>query len=220
MARLFLTEREMAFISDVTKEYIKDVVGACIYYYPISELKTKNHDVYNESIEKIYDNPIKIEAHVGMPDQKVTTGKLGFEQNWTLELYIQYRDMVDKGIQMSVGDFFSYGTIVYEIVNLQFIRNIYGQVENIDGIKVVGQNVREGQFKINKIIGPTSREFTDDDAIKKDFYQQRGFESNEEGETKDIRDLQKEELLGKPISGPAKVSKEADTNDLSSFYDE
>ena len=35
MARLFITPRELNFISDITKEIIKDVVGQKVYYYPI-----------------------------------------------------------------------------------------------------------------------------------------------------------------------------------------
>lgn len=219
MSRLFITPREMNFISDITKECIKDINGQAIYYYPISEIKTKNHDVYNESMEKVFDNPIKIEALVDMPTQRDTTGKIGYEQNWTLEAYIQHRDMVEKGINVAVGDFFTYGAITYEIVAVNFIRNIFGQVENIDGIKIIGQNARESQFKLSKIHGPTQADYNDLDAIQETFVQQRGFETNREGVTADKRDLQA--IIDKPISGPAEVSKEGDTTNAgSSFYDE
>lgn len=218
MARLFVTPREMNFISDITKEVIKDVVGQFIYYYPISEIKTKNHDIYNESPEKIFDNPIKIEALVDMPVQKDTTGRVGYEQRWTIEAYIQHRDMVDKGIQLAVGDFFSYGSIVYEMIAVSFIRNIYGQTEHVDGYKLTGQNARESQFKLAKIHGPTLRgEYSDPDAVQDTFIQQRGFSENREGPTADTRDLQK--VIDKPISGPAEISKKGDPADVgSSFY--
>lgn len=220
MSRLFITPRELAFISDITKECIKDIGGQFIVYYPISELKTKTHELYNEATEKIFDNPIKIEALVGQPVQSNTTGKMGFEQNWTLEVFLQHRDMVDKNINVAVGDFFTYGPVAYEIVGANFIRNIYGQVEHIDGITLVGQNVRESQFKLSKIIGPTAQVYSDSDAVQTTFVQQRGFESNDEGLTADIRDLQK--ITDKPISGePAEVSKKGDETDAgSSFYGE
>lgn len=221
MARLFVTLREINFISDITKEYIKDIVGQFICYYPISEIKTKNHDVYNESIEKVFDNPIKIEAHIAQPVQTNTTGKMGYEQNWTLEVFVQHRDMINKGINISVGDFFTYGGITYEIVAADFVRNIFGQAEHIDGIKLTGQNVRESQFKVPKMEGPTAEDYADPDAVQDTFIQQRGFENNKQGSTADQRDLQKSGVLTEPISGPAEVSKEGDPEDVgSSFYDE
>lgn len=219
MARLFVTPRELNFISDITKEYVKDIIGQFIYYYPISEIKTTNHDVYNESIEKVFDNPIKIEAHVGQPVQKNTTGKVGYEQNWTLEVFIQHRDMIDKGINISVGDFFTYGPVTYEIVAADFIRNIFGQVEHVDGIKLTGQNVRESQFKVPQIGGPTQADYGDPNAVQDEFVQQRGFDNNRQGPTADKRDLQETGVLTEPISGPAEVSGDGDPDDVgSAFY--
>ena len=47
MSRLFITPREIDFINDVAKEVLKDVAGQKIYYFPISEVKTRVHDVYH-----------------------------------------------------------------------------------------------------------------------------------------------------------------------------
>ena len=58
MARLFLTPREINFMNDVAKELVKDVVGQKIYYFPISEVKSRVHDIYEESADKIFENPI------------------------------------------------------------------------------------------------------------------------------------------------------------------
>ena len=76
MARLFITPREMNFISDITKEVIKDVNGQKIMYFPISELKTKAHDVYNEALEKVFDNPVSIDALVDAQYQQETKSLL------------------------------------------------------------------------------------------------------------------------------------------------
>ena len=222
MSRLFVTNREINFISDITKEVIKDIVGSKVRYYPISELKTKTHKIYNESPEKIFDNPIEIEALVSSPETEITAGKIGYEQNWTLEAYVQSRDLIQKEIKISVGDFFSYGSMMFEIVSYTLMRNIYGQVEHDDGYKIIGQNVRESQFK-DKFMGPTGDEFLDIDAIQETFVQQRGLEGNRNGDTNDIRDLQKNGVLDKPISGPAEISKEpSEPNSAAgpSFYDE
>ena len=58
MSRLFITPREINFINDIGKEIVKDVIGQKIYYFPISEIKSKVHDIYEEAEDKIFENPI------------------------------------------------------------------------------------------------------------------------------------------------------------------
>ena len=60
MSRLFITQREINLINDIGKEIVKDVIGQKIYFFPISEEKSNVHSVYEESVTKIFDNPIEI----------------------------------------------------------------------------------------------------------------------------------------------------------------
>lgn len=221
MARLFITAREINFISDITKEIVKDVVGQKIYYYPISETKTKSHEVYDEALQKIFDNPVIVDVLVNAEFQTETKiNKFGIDTQFTLEVYIQHRDMVEKGINPSIGDYFSFGAVFYEITEYKYMRTIYGQAENIDGVSLVGTRVRESQFKALNV-GPTDIVYTDDDAVQKTFVQQRGFAENKEGETADVRDLVKNGVLDPPLTGPKEVSKNGDPGNVgNAFYDE
>jgi hypothetical protein len=224
MARLFLGPREMNFISDITKEVIKDVVGQKIFYYPISEIKTKFHGVYNEAMQKVFDQPIAIDALVDAKFQEETKiNQFGVDQQYKLEVYIQYRDLVEKGIEICIGDFFSYSDIFYEITETQVMRNIYGQAEHKDGIRIVGTKARDTQFK-TALRGPTDIEYTDPDAVQKKFEQQRGFAENDAGPTGDVHDLVKEGVLDPPLTGPKEVSEAGAVADNSrhgsAFYDE
>ena len=55
--------------------------------------------------------------------------------------------------------------------------------------------------------------------MQEKFVQQRGFKKNSEGETADVRDLQKNGVLDKPLSKPREVSSKGDdTGAGSSFY--
>lgn len=221
MARLFITPREINFISDITKEIVKDVVGQKIYYYPISETKTQSHEVYNEAMQKIFDNPIVVDALVNAQFQTETKiNKFGIDTQFTLEVYIQHRDMVEKGLNPSIGDYFSFGPIFYEITEYKYMRTIYGQAENIDGVSLMGTRVRESQFKA-LTNGPTDIKYTDKDAVQDTFVQQRGVIENKEGPTEDVRDLVKNGVLDPPLSGPREVSSLGDSTGAgSSFYDE
>ncbi len=220
MARLFVTPREIDFINDIAKEIVKDVIGQKIYYFPISEVKTQVHDVYEEAVDKVFENPIEIDALVKYEAQNVTTNKFGSEETYNIEAYIQSRDLLDKGIQVTEGDFFSYGDTFFEVIKAPSSDTIFGQIEHKRFITITGKQSRKGQF-ISKVFGPTDESYSDSDAVQNTYVQQRGFEENRLGKTGDVRDLQKKGILDAPLTGPAEVSpKGTDTKAGSAFYDE
>jgi hypothetical protein len=222
MSRLFLTTRELNFISDITKELIKDVVGQRIFYYPINELKTKTDTVYNEATQKVFDKPIELDALVDSNFQTDTRiNEFGVDAQYKVEVFVQYRDLVDKGIALSIGDFFSFSDIFYEITEKVVMRNIYGLAEHKDGVKLIGTQAR-GTLFTAPVIGPTDISHPEPDAVQSTFHQQRGQATNADGVTGDVRDLQNEQVLGRPITGAKEISPRGDddASDTSAFYDE
>jgi len=220
MARLFITPREIDFINDTAKELVKDVIGQRIYYFQISEIKTNVHDVYEEAPEKIFETPIAIDALVKYEPQTIKTNRFGSEEYYSIEVYIQKRDLIDKGVKILEGDFFSYGTVFFEVITAPDSQNIFGEIEYKSFITVKGKQARAGQF-VSKVFGPTSEEYTDTDAVQETFVQQRGFKNNRLGSTEDVRDLRKKGVLDEPISGPSEVSRRGIAGKTgSSFYDE
>jgi hypothetical protein len=220
MARLFITERELNFINDIMKEVVKDVIGQKIYYYSISEIKSRVHDVYEEAPNKIFENPLEIDALVKYSPQEVKTNRFGSEEYYNIECYVQVRDLIDKQIDLREGDFFSYGESFFEVIKAPKSDVIFGQIEHKSYITISGKQARKGQF-ITKVIGPTSERYSDTDAVQDTFVQQRGFSENRLGQTGDIRDLQRSGVLDAPITGPAEVSPSGDPEGVgSSFYDE
>jgi len=220
MARLFVTEREINFINDTMKEVVKDVIGQKIFYFPISEIKSRVHEIYEETPDKIFENPLEIDCLVKYQPQTVRANKFGSEQIYTIEAYVQKRDLIDKGIDLKEGDFFSYGDTFFEIVQAPLSDVIFGQIEYKSFITIIAKQSRKGQF-ISKVFGPTSEEYSDADAVQTTFVQQRGFDENRLGKTGDVRELQKRGVLDAPITGPAEVSPAGDKTQVgSSFYDE
>lgn len=218
MARLFISPREINFINDLAKELVKDVAGQKIYYFPISEVKSRVHDIYEEAVDKIFDDPIEIECFVKYEEPATKTDRFGSEKYFSVTAYIQSRDLLDKGIEILEGDFFSYGSVFFEVVTSPGTNVIFGQIEHGQYITVTGKQSRKSNF-ITKIFGPTSEEYTDADAVQETFVQQRGFENNRLGKTADRRELQENGVLDKPISKPKEVSKRGDnTKAGSSFY--
>ena len=88
MPRLFITPREIDFISDITKEIVKDVRGQKIFYYKVREDLSEVHEVYEESKEKIFDPPIEIEAAVEWLPEEVRTNRYGSEEISTISFFL------------------------------------------------------------------------------------------------------------------------------------
>ena len=218
MSRLFITEREINFINDIGKELVKDVIGQKIYYFPISETKSRIHDVYEESSEKVFENPIEIDALVKYEPQDIRANLFGSEEYYTIEVYVQERDMLDKEINILEGDFFIYGQVFFEVITAPDSNTIYGQVEHKGFVTLTGKQARKGQFS-SVVFGPTDEGYSDPDAVQKYYYQQRGFAENKAGITGDVRALQQNGVLTKPITGPKEVSPKARPQKAgSSFY--
>ena len=223
MPRLFVSPRELNFLSDITKELITDIVGQKIYYYPINEFKTKTHDLYQEALTKIYDNPIELNCLVDAQFHEQTKiNQFGVDAQYRLEVFVQYRDLIDRGISISIGDCFSFSSLFYEITDVVTIKNIWGLAEHKDGVKITGTKARKSLFEA-PVNGPTDYANTDPDAVQTTFVQQRGLPENKLGETNDVRALQETGVLEPPLTGAKEVSPLGNTsgNDTkSSFYDE
>ena len=73
---------------------------------------------------------------------------------------------------------------------------------------MTGKQARRGQIKNNKPLGPTEEIYTDPNAVKEEFEQQRGQSKNSKGLTGDTRELIKNGILEKPITGAKKVKKD------------
>ena len=173
MARLFITPREIDFIADLTKEVTKDVIGDVIYYYKVREDVSEVHDVYEEATEKIFDPPVEIDARIQWNPREIRTNRFGYEGVYTTEVYIHYRDMIDRAIKLEEGDYFSYGDNFFEITSITYDKVIFGQVEHISGYVLKAKQARKGQINV-KPLGPTEEIYTDPEAIKDTFEQQRG----------------------------------------------
>lgn len=219
MPRLFVTQREIDFFNDIGKEVVKDIVGQQIIYWPVSTLKTKIHPVYNEAVKKIFENPIRIDALVGQPTWETRITQFGPEQINKLEVFIQARDLSQKNIEVSEGDYFTYGEQAYEIVAAVNMNNFFGQVEHDIGFKITGLLAKAGEFNPQKFFRPINEKLTP----LVPFEQQRGLPENIDGPTGDIRDVR--QRLGDDLApialgeGPRRV--DVDSSGLANrVYDE
>jgi hypothetical protein len=217
MARIFLGQREADFFADITKEIIKDVAGQKVYYYTIREDLSNVHEIYEESPQKIFNPPIELECMVEWQPSEIRTTNFGTETIKTITLYLHYRDLLDRGIVFKEGDYFSYGSFFFEATSIIYDKLVYGQIERVVSMKVNGKQTRIHQVAL-KPHGPIDEIYSDEDAIQTTFEQQRGAPDH------DVRRLQDDEIIDKPISVPRKVAPDGTTRSIngvgSSFYGE
>jgi len=210
MARLFITPREIDLISDLTKEIHKDIIGQVIYYYPVRDDITKVHDVYEEAIDKIFDPPIEIDSRVEWSAKEINTDRFGHHSTYNVTAYLHYRDVLDRGLEIREGDYFSFGDNFFEIVSSKYDSLIFGQIEHVAGYVLMGKTARKGQIDVRPV-GPTEELYTDSDAIQETFTQQRG-----DLKKGDRRELVADKVIPSPETGAKTVNKKDSSR--SSFY--
>jgi hypothetical protein len=215
MPRLFLGQREADFFSDITKEVIKDIAGQKIYYYTVREDLSDIHDVYEESIHKIFNPPVEIECMVEWQPSEVKTTQFGHEQLKTISAYLHNRDLIDRDIDIRQGDYISYGEFFFEITSLIYDKLAYGHIERVVSIKLNAKQTRIEHI-IKESLGPTGEDYLDQGAVQTTFEQQRGQTDS------DVRQLVKDGVLEAPISKPKKVAPDGSVKSIngigSSFY--
>lgn len=202
MARLFVGPKEVGFINDTVKEFIKDIIGQKIYYYAVSTMHTKIHPVYEESPNKIFEEPIALDVLAGQPSWETRHNAFGVEHTNKMEAFVQARDLLDKGIYPKEGDFFTYGDTVFEVVSCLNTGNIFGQEEYETAYKLMGKLARPGQFDPKKLFPPVKEQdgtFAEQaGSVQQEFTQQRGLAEVEGiGTTGDVR--QTRERLGEQM---------------------
>jgi len=210
MARLFVTPKEIDLISDLTKEIHKDVIGQVIYYYSVREDISKVHDVYEEAVNKVFDAPVEIDARLEWQQKEVQTDRFGHHATYNITAYLHYRDVIDRGLEVRVGDYFSYGDNFFEITSSKYDSVIYGQIEHYTGFVITAKTARKGQIDVRPI-GPTEEIYTDADAVQEDFTQQRG-----DATKGDRRELVADGVIPSPETGAKSINKSGSSK--SSFY--
>lgn len=224
MPRLFLTAKEQALFSDWTKEFMKDIVGQFIVYYPVSMIKTYVDNVYEEAIERIFERPIKIDVRAGQVTRENALNKFGsYQKSASLQVHAHKKDLDDKGIIVSIGDYFVYGDEIFELIDVKEMNNVYGQEEYKNDLELQGRSVGVGHFELITLKQELIRGKTFKDSQPQIFEQQRGLEENHEGKTADFREVRnalKEEMPEIALGEGPRVVGPTEDGLRSTVYDE
>lgn len=147
MARKFITERELAFISRINNELIQKVVGQEVSYYEIDLEKSRVHRLYEEAVEKVWKPPVLVNARVLWDNPSSVQNTIGIDSKYTAEVYFHTNELMERNVSPKEGDFVEFGQVFFEITAVTQPQIVFGQVNNRIMTKCICVPSREGQFQ-------------------------------------------------------------------------
>ena len=148
---LFLGKKERDLVKQVNDELIERVVGQEIIYYPVSVQHTNFHPLYGEAIKKNFLSPIRVHALVTWEGYATTVSSLGIDKRLSITIKFHRRRLTeDQDLYIREGDFVLYGQDYFEIMTVDYPRQIFGQGwagwERIFEAEAKCVKAREGTF--------------------------------------------------------------------------
>lgn len=144
----FFNEKERSLVKQINDELLEKTIGQTIIYYPISLEHSNHHPLYGETIKKTFLSPIKIQGIlVEWEGNKTEITNYGIDRISTINVHFHSRRISeDQDLFVREGDFILYGEVLYEILQLNEPREIFGQ--NIHKVEVVAmcKSTRDGNF--------------------------------------------------------------------------
>lgn len=142
----FVSERDLAFFHAVNRELIQDVVQQEIFYYQIMAEKTKKDDLYNESVRKVWANPVKVNALILYENSTEVITALPPDSKFNIDVFFHKKELEERNLNPAMGDFVRFGKIMYEILNVSEPQPIAGMINEQMMIKCPCTPARRGQF--------------------------------------------------------------------------
>ena len=147
---LFVGEREAKYINDLNTELFELVTLQKVIYYAIEKDLTPTHQLYGESAEKRFRQPVEIYCRVQWNEPQVVTNQFSTETLYSLEVYMQKRRVIELNLIPRIGDFLEFDEKFFEITTLTEPQLIAGLPEFKMGYNLSCTIAREQVFQPNK----------------------------------------------------------------------
>lgn len=146
MARKFIGRKEVNFVNAINRELIQRVVGQEVYYYAILAEKTKKNDLYNEAINKVWAQPVKVNCLVMYENTQEQIGMLPPDSKYQLDIYFHTEELKERNVTPKMGDFVIFDGIAFEIHQVTEPQILWGMIEQKVMTKCNCGPARKGQF--------------------------------------------------------------------------
>ena len=111
---LFGSNRDFNLLVNINRELIKDIIEQEVGYYKLS-LDDTQANIYGESLEKIYLNPVKLNCLITRGDQVIDVDEFGPDLGRNASFAFIREDLVDANTVPEVGDVVLWHEDYYEV---------------------------------------------------------------------------------------------------------
>jgi hypothetical protein len=111
---LFGSNRDFDLLVNINRELLKDIVEQEILYYKIS-LEDTLSNLYGESLNKSYWEPLKLNCLVTRGDQVITSDDFGPDLSREASFAFIRQDLSDVSVVPEVGDILMWHEDYYEV---------------------------------------------------------------------------------------------------------
>ena len=111
---LFGSNRDFNLLVNINRELLKDIIEQEVGYYKLS-LDDTQANIYGESLEKIYLNPVKLNCVITRGDQVIDLDEFGPDLGRNVSFAFIREDLVDANTVPEVGDVVMWHEDYYEV---------------------------------------------------------------------------------------------------------
>lgn len=111
---LFGSNRDFDLLVNINRELLQDIIEQEVGYYKLS-LDDTQANIYGESLEKIYLDPVKLNCLITRGDQVVDVDEFGPDLGRNVSFAFIRRDLVDANTVPEVGDVVLWHEDYYEV---------------------------------------------------------------------------------------------------------
>jgi len=112
---LFLRQKDLDLFNTMTQDLVEDIIETPIYLYKIAISHMQIDDLYGDSVEKVYYNPVTLYGLIKHDDEIVTNTEIGIDSEQKIVANFQ-RDIIRTAdVYPEIGDILGWNNAYYEI---------------------------------------------------------------------------------------------------------
>lgn len=124
---LFLRQEDLDLFNTIAQDLVEDVVDTPIYLYKLAVSSMTEDDLYGDSIDKIYYNPVTVYGLIAHDDEATTNEEAGIDTNQNITANFQRDSLRTSNIYPEIGDILEWQQNYYEIHNVNENTLVAGQ---------------------------------------------------------------------------------------------